>query len=335
MKQIWLRKSGGPEVLQLEEHPDHGAPGPNEAIVDVHYSGINFADIIMRQGLYRDAPPKPFVPGYEASGIISAIGSNVTRFKVGDPVAAGSFFGGYSSKLRVPQDLIFKQPAHLNLKESAGLAVNWITAHAAIVDMGRVRAGDRVVVDSATGGVGTIALQMLKQMGAETIGLTSSPSKMDYIKSLGATPMLQDEFMTDPKLRDFDLILNSQGGKTVRAHYERLGMTGRIVAFGMSSGISGDNRNLFKFIGAALSMPKFSIIKMFNLNAGVYALNALTILKDAKYRANLANAWDIEVEKYKLTPHIDQVFPANRAGDAHAHLASKKAKGKVLISWRA
>ncbi|MBS1958353.1 MAG: zinc-binding dehydrogenase [Bdellovibrionales bacterium] len=333
MRQVWLRRSGGPEVLKVEEHSDPSAPGPDEAIVDIHYSGINFADVVMRQGLYREAPPKPFVPGYEGSGIIAAVGSNIKNFKVGDPVVVGSLFGGYSSKLKVPGDLLFKKPSYLTLEESAGLAVNWITAHAAIVDMGRIRAGDRVVIDSATGGVGTIALQMLKCLGAETIGLTSSPSKMDYIKSLGATPMLQDDFNSKTDLKGFDFILNSQGGKTIRQHYDRLGMTGRIVSIGMSAGIGPGGRDLFQFIGAALQMPKFSIIKMFNLNTGVYALNALTLLDDAKYRANLAKSW-AEVEHYKLKPHIDSVFPAEKASEAHAHLQSRKAKGKVLISWK-
>lgn len=333
MQQIWIRKNGAPDVLSFEDSTEPSSLESNEALIDVHYSGINFADVIMRQGLYRDAPPKPFVPGYEVSGIVTQVGSGVRRFKVGDPVVTGCLFGGYSSQIKAPEDLMFKQPAHLSLAESAGLAVNWITAHAALVDMGRVRAGDRIVVDAATGGVGTIALQMLNHLGAQTIGLTSSPAKLDYIRSLGADAMTHHEFESQPSLGGFDLILNTQGGKTIRQHYDRLGMTGRVIALGFSSGIRAGGGSLVTFIKEGIRFPKFSIVKMFNLNRGVYALNALTLLRDPQYRATLASKWD-EAEKYKLLPHIDHIFPARDIAKAHAHLESRKARGKVLIQWK-
>ena len=332
MKKIWLRKTGGPEVLKIEEEADLHQVGDFEVLINVHYSGINFADIVMRLGLYNDAPKRPYVPGYEVSGIVEKVGKSVTRIKAGDSVFAGTLFGGYASQVCVPEDVVFLVPSYLNLAEAAALPVNWITAHAAIIDMGRVRKGDLVLVDSASGGVGTIALQILKHLGAETIGLTSSTSKLSFIESFGAKGMTHEEFDRSPHLNSFDLILNSQGGKTVRQHYNRLAATGRVVAFGMSSAIHDGKRDYIAFLKTVLSMPHFSLVSMFSKNRGVYALNALALLSDPVYRKTLNEKWNW-VQGFQLKPHIDQIFPAKDTGAAHRFLESKQARGKVMISW--
>ena len=332
MKQIWLRKTGSPKVLSLESAPDLTEVSDDEVLIDVHYSGINFADIIMRLGLYADAPKRPYVPGYEVSGIVKKIGKSVRQFHIGDTVVAATHFGGYSSQVKVPQDLVFLVPPHLTLLEASALPVNWITSHAALIDMGRVRKGDRVLVDAATGGVGTIALQMLKHIGADTTGLTSSVSKLDYIRSLGAKAMTHEEFLTNPNENSYDLILNSQGGSSVRAHYNRLHATGRVVAFGMSSGLKNGKRSLPALLKMVATMPRFSLISMFDKNRGVYALNALSLLQDPTYRKSLQANW-AEIGEQGLRPHVDKIFSADRVGDAHALLESKGARGKVALSW--
>ena len=332
MKKIWLRKNGGPEVLQLEENTPLSEIGPRDVWIQVHYSGINFADIVMRLGLYPAAPPKPFVPGYEVSGIVEKVGSAVTRVKVGDQVLGGSLFGGYASQVCVSEDLVFPLPKGWTLAEGAAMPVNWITAHAAIMDMGRVRKGDKVLLDAATGGVGTIALQMLNRIGAETIGLTSSPAKCSYIESFGAKAMTHEEFKTKGQDLRFDFILNSQGGKTVRDHYNQLTSTGRVVALGISSAIQDGKRNYLTLLKTILSMPKFSLVSMFDKNRGVYALNALTLLQDEEYKKTLQGKWEI-VSDFSMKPHVDKIFPAKEAGKAHRYLESKQARGKVVIGW--
>ncbi len=333
MKKIWLRKNGGPDALSVEEEKDRPLSlGDHDVCIDVHYSGVNFADIVMRLGLYPDAPKRPYVPGYEVSGIVKAVGKNVRRIREGDEVAAGTLFGGYSSVVTTPEDLVFKKPAHLSLTEAAAMPVNWATAYAAIIDMGRARAGDLVLVDAASGGVGTIALQILRHLKAETIGLTSSPSKLDFIKSYGATPMTHAEYQTNQNLPRFDLILNSQGGKSVREHYQQLKHTGRVVAFGMSSAIKDGKRDLIALIKLGITMPRFSLVSMFNQNKGVYALNVLRLLEDVEYVKGIQAKWN-SVEEQKLIPHISQIFKADEIAKAHSFLESRKATGKVLIQW--
>jgi NADPH:quinone reductase-like Zn-dependent oxidoreductase len=332
VKKIWLKKSGKPEVLSLKEHPDIDQVGDHEILVDVHYSGINFADIMMRLGLYPGAPKKPYVPGYEVSGLVKKIGSAVKNFQVGDSVVGGVLFGGYASQVKIPSDLVFPVPKNLDLSQAAALPVNWITAHTALMDMGRVRSGDRVLIDAASGGVGTLALQILKNVGAKTVGLTSSPSKMDYIRSFGAEAYTHEEFRSNHSNEKFDLILNSQGGRSVYDDYNRLLPAGRLIAYGMSSAVKKGKTDIFGLIKMMATMPRFSLISMFDKNRGVFALNALTLLQNSSFRQSLSAKWKT-LEEQKLIPHVDKIFPASEISEAHRFLESKKARGKILISW--
>ncbi|MBP9088959.1 MAG: alcohol dehydrogenase catalytic domain-containing protein [Kofleriaceae bacterium] len=126
------------------------SPKADEIAIDVAFSGINFADIVMRLGLYPDAPKQPVVPGSEVSGRVAAVGRNVKNFGVGDEVVAGTMFGGYTSHLVVAASSVFKRPAHLTLATGAALPVTFFTAHIALAEMTRGRKGDRVLIGSAT-----------------------------------------------------------------------------------------------------------------------------------------------------------------------------------------
>jgi len=333
-QKVWIRKFGAAQVLSLEDTPvinEHVQAGKVQ--VDIHYSGVNFADIIMRLGFYPDAPAKPFVPGYEFSGVVKAVGEGVTKFKVGDEVYGGCVFGAYSSELTISAWMLLKVPEHLNLQQAAALPVAFITNHAALIDMGRIRPGDEVLIDCATGGLGTIALQMLKALGANVTGLTSSQDKKEFIESYGAKAYTHSEFAKRKDLNQYDFILNSQGGKSIREHYDRLGFTGRIVCLGISSGINNGKRDFFSIIKAAMQMPKFSIIKMFDKNRGVYALNALKLMEDEAYGRKHINDFQ-KISEWKIVPHVGGVFSKDEVSKAHKLIEQRKAKGKVLIKWK-
>ena len=170
-RNIVIDSYGAAEKLSVSEMPWADELGPDEVTIDVQYSGINFADIQMRLGFYPDAPPKPFVPGYEVSGIVNKIGTGVSDLAVGDRVMAGTYFGGYASKVTIPRRQVLPLPESVSLQEGAALPVNFFTAHLALFEMARVRAGDRVLIECATGGVGTLAVQMARRAGAAQIPL--------------------------------------------------------------------------------------------------------------------------------------------------------------------
>ncbi|MEP6862201.1 MAG: zinc-binding dehydrogenase [Deltaproteobacteria bacterium] len=307
-------------------------PADDEVAIDVAYSGINFADIQMRLGLYPDAPKKPFVPGYEVSGKVTAVGKNVRDVKKGDEVVAGTYFGGYASHVTLPARQVFKLPDGIDLEAGAALPVNYFTAQLALFEMARIRKGDRILIEPATGGVGVLAIQMARHVGAEVVGLTTSPHKKKFIEELGATAYTVEEFHADATLRGYDLVINSSGGAAIEWQRQRLGMTGRIICLGMSSMTKNGKRSYIKIASALLRTPRISVLKLFDANTGVYALNALHILQDPTWIERLTSSM-AAIPAMQLRPHVGKVFDAKEVAAAHAYLETKQATGKVLLHW--
>ena len=330
-RDIVIDKIGPASALTLREITAR-PPGDDEVAIDVAYSGINFADIHMRLGLYPDAPRRPFVPGYEVSGKVAQVGKNVRDLQPGDPVLAGTFFGGYASTVTIPAQQALKLPAAYDLAAGAALPVACFTAQLAVVEMARVRRGDRVVIESAAGGVGVIAVQMARHLGAEIIGLTTSPHKKSLITGLGATACTVDEFRSDPKLTGYDFILNSSGGDSIEWQRARLGLTGRMVCIGMSSLIKDGKRSLLRIATALMRMPKISVLKLTGANTGIFGLNSLHVLQDPAWAARLTRSL-ATVDQIGVKPHIGKVFPAAEVAAAHAFLETKQATGKLLLQW--
>jgi len=328
---IVIDKFGSAQTLKLREIAPR-TPSDDEVAIEVAYSGINFADIQMRLGFYPDAPKKPFVPGYEVSGKVTAVGKHVTDVKPGDAVVAGTYFGGYASHVTIPARQVFRLPTSIDLAAGAALPVNYFTAQLALFEMARIRRGDRVLIECATGGVGVLATQMARHAGAEVTGLTTSPHKKAFIESLGAKAVTREEFRADATLTNYDFILNASGGAEIQWQRARLGLTGRMVCVGISSGVKDGKRNFARIALAALRTPRISVLKLFDANTGIYALNALHVLRDPTWIERLTKSM-ITIEQMGLRPHVGKVFPATDVADAHTFLETKQATGKVLLAW--
>lgn len=301
--------------------------GENEVQIAVHFSGINFADIVMRLGMYKDAPPKPFVPGYEVSGIVSKIGSAVTRFKLGDKVMAGTRFGGYSSHVIVNEWQVLKTN-DLTLQEASAVPVNYITAYIALHEFGRIRNGDKILIDCATGGVGVFAIQMAKLVGADIVGLTSSPKKKEFIQSFGARAFTHDEFLVSDE-KNFDFILNSRGGKTIKDQYKRLAKSGQLSCIGLQAAIKDGKSSWPARIKAILQTPLYPLLMLVMNSKSVGGFNALDYFDDDQWmQKNMQKMQDMNFK-----PYVGAVFKAHKVAEAHQFLESKKAKGKVILEW--
>ena len=331
-RKVAIEKYGNAQSLVLRDEASRD-PGPDEVAIDVAYSGVNFADVQMRLGFYPDAPKRPFVPGYEVSGRVAAVGPGVTGIQVGEPVAAGTYFGGYASRVVIPAAQVLRVPESISLETAAALPVNFFTAHVALFEMARVRAGDRVLIECATGGVGVLAMQLAREAGAEVTGLTTSPHKKPFIEGYGAIALTRDEFRADETLRGYDMILNASGGAEIKWQRARLGITGRMVCIGVSSGVKDGKRNLPRMALAALRTPRISVLKLFDENTGIYALNALHVLRDPAWIARLTSAF-ADFTRLNVTPHVGKVFPADDVAQAHAYLETRQATGKVLLAWQ-
>src|SRR3954452_19607583 len=183
MKAVVLTKSGAPDVLQVQEWPDPKV-GQGEVRIAVRAAGLNFADTMARLGLYPDAPKTPCVLGYEVAGEVETVGDGVSGFAVGDRVMAGTRFGGQAELVTVPADQALPLPERLSFEQGAAFPVNYGTAYAALIVMGSLREGTRVLIHAAAGGVGIAATQIARNTGAEIFG-TASPAKHEAIRAQG------------------------------------------------------------------------------------------------------------------------------------------------------
>lgn len=330
---LQITRFGGPEVLKLVETPSL-KPGNGQVKIKVAAAGVNFADVVMRMGNYPEAPKPPFVPGYEISGVVEETGPSVQGFKVGDRVVGACRFGGYTSGLILPERQIRKIPKRLSDIEAAAIPVNFMTAWLALHDMARVRKGDRVLVQSAAGGVGVAAVQIAALAGAEVVGLVGSEKKFQAVKSLGAKEVLthaQWEALPESESGGFQVILDSTGGKSLKRSFKSLARGGRVVNFGASSMISGEKRSLPQLFSFLINMPLYTPIRLMMENKGVFGLNMLPLFEDPL----LTQALDQVIQHFdegKLQVLIGKTFPLAQGGEAHSYLQGRSNIGKIILT---
>lgn len=337
MRAIWIRKHGGPEVLEVRETPDP-TPGEGEVRVRVKACGLNFAEVSARQGLYPDAPKPPCVVGYEGAGVIDALGANVKGLAVGQRVLFMKRFGAHADVVCVPAAQAVPMPDSMSFEHGAAIPVNYITAYHMLFRLARVRKGERVLVHMAAGGVGTAALQLCKHHGGiETFG-TCSASKHDFARAQGCDHPIdyrtQDYVAEVRKLTNgegVDFVLDALGGPDWTNGYSLLRESGMLICFGLANAQGAGRRNLFRAAKALFSSPRFGAMQLTNDNKGVAGLNVGHLW----HRIDMLRPEiDDLVRLYSegaIVPQIDSVHPFEKAADAHARIETAKNQGKVLL----
>ncbi|HKO41709.1 MAG TPA: medium chain dehydrogenase/reductase family protein [Pyrinomonadaceae bacterium] len=336
MRQIVTTKSGGVDVLRVEEKPDP-KPGAGEILVDVRAAGLNFADILARQGLYPDGPKKPCVMGYEVAGVISAVGQDVDSSIVGTEVLAMTRFGGQSDKVVVQEKQLFEKPASLSFEEAAAVPVNYLTAWALLVVMGGLRKDESVLIHNAGGGVGLAALDIARHIGAKTYG-TASPGKHEFLRQRGLDHPIdyrnQDWLPELKKLtngRGVELVIDPIGGDHWKKSFAALRHTGRLGMFGVSVASANGLAGKLKMVKAALQMPRFNPIALINKNRGAFGLNLGHMWHEPEKVEEWVEAIVRGIEEGWIKPHVDKAFPFAQAADAHTYMESRKNIGKVVL----
>src|SRR3954447_2672055 len=332
MRAVVITKHGEPSVLQVQERPDP-QPGAGEVRIDVHAAGINFADVMARQGLYQDAPDPPCVVGYEVAGVVDAVGEGVETPSTGDRVFAPIHFGGYASSAVVPAGDAVALPESLSFAQGAAIPVNYATAWVALMQLSNLQPGERVLIHAAAGGVGIAATQIAKRRGAHILG-TASPRKHDAIRGFGVDePIDYTREGWEKGLAPVDLVMDALGGKSFKRSYGLLRPGGRLIAFGASSVVSGEKRNLLKAAPQALPMLRgFNLVEQMQNSKAVVGLNMLTLWKD---RGSL-DAWLAPLQEMlddgSLQPVVSDEVPFDRAGDAHRIITERRNVGKVVLT---
>jgi NADPH:quinone reductase-like Zn-dependent oxidoreductase len=333
--------TGGPEVLKVEERPDPVA-GPGEVRIAVRAAGINFADTMARVGLYPDAPKPPCVLGYEVAGEIESVGEGVDGFKPGDRVMAGTRFGGHAELVVAAADQVLPLPERLSFEQGAAFPVNYGTAYAALILMGGLRQGDRLLIHAAAGGVGTAATQVAANVGAEIFG-TASPSKHEAIRAQGvAHPIdyrdrdFEAEVMQITAGEGVDVIIDALGPASFRKDYRLLRPGGRMVMFGLSEASKGGARSVPAALRSLVAMPLATMpwwksLGLMNENKGVFGLNMLSWWEREGNLDRVTAPLLADLEAGRLEPVVAEAFPFERAGEAHQFIAERRNVGKVVL----
>jgi NADPH:quinone reductase-like Zn-dependent oxidoreductase len=336
MRQVVTTRNGGVEVLEVQNAPDP-KPARGEVAIAVRAAGLNFADILARQGLYPDGPKKPCVMGYEVAGVVEQVGEGVDRALLGKPVVAMTRFRGQAEKVVVGANQIFEKPEGLSFQQTAAIPVNYLTAYALLVVMGGLRKGEAVLIHNAGGGVGLAALDIAKHIGATTYG-TASPGKHEFLRQRGLDHAIdyrnQDWLPVLKELtngRGVELVTDPIGGAHWKKSYAALRTTGRLGMFGVSTASANGLKGKLKLIKAALQMPRFHPLGLLNKNRGVFGLNLGHMWHEPDKIAEWLQAIMAGVSEGWIRPYVDKAFPFEQAGEAHSYMESRKNLGKVVL----
>jgi NADPH:quinone reductase-like Zn-dependent oxidoreductase len=336
MRQIVTTGNGDIGVLKVQETPDL-APGKGEVVIRVKAAGLNFADILARQGLYPDAPKKPCVMGYEVAGVVEALGEGVDKSLQGKAVVALTRFHGQAEQVAVESTQMFEKPDSLSFEQAAAIPVNYLTAYALLAVMGSLQPGEAVLIHNAGGGVGLAALDIAKRLSATTYG-TASPSKHEFLRARGLDHPIDyrnhDWLPTLMKLtgnRGVELVIDPIGGGHWRKSYQALRATGRLGMFGVSTASATGLKGKWGMVKVAWQTPWFHPFGIINKNKGVFGLNLGHMWHEREKVADWMSTLIDGVKEGWIRPHVDKSFSFDQVGEAHAYIEARKNIGKVVL----
>ena len=320
MRAIQVSQTGGPEVLTLVDIPVP-TPKPNEALVEIKASGVNFIDVYFREGRYP--APLPFINGQEAAGIVKEVGAEVSGVKVGDRVAYTSSLGSYAEYAAVPAARLVKIPDGLSFEQGAAAMLQGMTAHYLLNSTYKLQNGETALIHAAAGGVGLLLVQMAKKIGARVIATAGTEEKVQLARDAGADECIiytQADFETETKrLTDgqgVHVVYDGVGKATFDKDLEVLRPRGYLVLFGGSSG----------------AVPPFDLIKL--SQKGSLFITRPTLAHYTAKREELEwRANDVlgSIASGELKLRIHKTYTLSEVEQAHRDLEGRKTSGKLLL----
>jgi len=322
MKSIYVREFGYTGVMEAREAPTP-EPGEKEARVAIRAAGVNYADIMQREGLYPNGPQPPYAAGFEFAGMIDAIGSSVEGWRPGDRVMGLCQTGGYSEYVVTRASTLLKIPEALDFNQGAAVPCQYFTAYHALLTLGNLQAGQTVLIQAAAGGLGTVLVQIAKLAGATVIGTCSADEKCELIRELGCDHPInykekdfRKEVMAITDDKGCELVVESVGGRVFDLSLRCTRQLGRLIVLGVAS---KDSRPIY---GAYL-LPN-------NLTVSGFHLNAYLAKKEAMANAiRDLYAW---VEQGKIRFIVNHTYPLEEAAQAHRDISDRKTSGKVVLT---
>jgi len=340
MQRIMIRRPGGYSALERVEAPDP-EPGPDEVVIAVEAAGVNYADGIIRMGLYESARRLhgyPITPGFEIAGRIAAVGPEVGEWQVGDPVIGLTLFNGYSSRLKLGTDGVFAIPAGLSMPEAATLPTVFLTAWWMVHRQLHPESGETWLVHSAAGGVGSAIVQLARLAGARAIAVVGATHKVEHARRMGADAVIDKSAQALWPAAEalapagFDAIFDANGVATLGDSYAHLAPTGRLLVYGFHSMLPRDGRlNWLKLARDWWRTPRFNPLHMTRDNKSVLAAN-LSFLQSHAPSLRAGMLWLLDrVEKGELQPLPVETWPLQQAAEAQRRLESGQTLGKLAL----
>jgi NADPH2:quinone reductase len=331
MKAVLSKAPGCPDTLVLEEMADP-APGKGQVVIDVKACGVNFPDLLIIQDLYQFKPERPFAPGGEVSGVISAVGEGVSHLKPGDRVLGSTGWGGFAEKVLVDASRALPIPDAMPFEDAAAFLMTYGTSHHALKDRARIKPGESLLVLGAAGGVGLAAVELGKVMGARVIAAASSKEKLATCREHGADETIlypagrldrdaQKAFSEEiKKLTDgqgADVVYDPVGGDYAEPALRATNWEGRFLVVGFAAGdIPRIPLNLALLKGCQI--------------VGVF-WGAFTAREPERNAENVRELFQWYGEG-KIKPFVSNTYTLEKAADALKELASRKAQGKLVLT---
>lgn len=341
VRKVVVPKAGSYDQLTFVEVPP--APlGPDDVAVDVRAIGINYADVIVRMGLYSSAKEFvgwPITPGFEVSGVVSAVGANVTDLAVGAEVYAASLFGGYTSRLVTPRRYVFDKPKNISMEAAAGVPAVMLTAWYAIHELAHPRPGAVCLVHSAAGGVGGCLVQLLKKAGCTVVAVVGSSHKVEAAKVLGADQVIDkstQNLWAEAKKhapQGYDHVFDANGVATLKESYAHLRPAGKLVVYGFHTMMpkTGGRPNWLKLARDFLRTPRYNPLNLTNESKSVLAFNLSYLFDRLDILGPAMTDIGRWIEEGSLVAPPVTTYPFADVARAHADIESGRTVGKLVL----
>ncbi len=324
MKAIVCEERGGPETMRLRDMPEP-QPGPEQVAIRVEACGVNYADVMMRYGLYPGSPEPPFIPGFEVCGTVAATGEGASEFQPGERVAGllrNPQHGGYAEVAVVDQKTVAPWPERFSIEEGAAFPINFLTAYGCLKLCGHLQAGETVLIHSAAGGVGTAAAQLAKRWGARVIGTAGSDEKLSKARELGADVAINyrtGDFAEQVKKATdgagVDLVIDPIGGEVFEKNLRLLKKLGRVIVVGLSS--------------REPNTPKTSSL-LFN-TWGVFGFHMSAMWSRPGLFRSCLDELTAMLAAGEVHPVIGHRLGLNEAAEAHRLMEERENIGKIVL----
>ncbi len=342
MRKIVIHRPGDHSQLKLEQGPAL-VPGPGEVRVRVSAVGVNYADCVVRMGLYASAKEFvgwPITPGFEVAGVVAEVGEGVDapHLQVGTRVVAVTLFGGYASEVVVPAHQVFACPENLSFSQAAAIPSVFLTGYYALYELAAVREGYQVLIHSAAGGVGGAMVQLARRVGCRVVGVVGASHKVERVKALGIEDVIdkstQPLWKTAEKLspEGYQTICDANGVATLSASYEHLAPTGRLIVYGFHTMLpKTGKRNWLKLGWHYLRTPRFDPMRLTNENRSVMGFNLSYMFAHRELLARgLGELLGWFADGTLTAPPVSE-YPLEDVARAHQDLESAQTVGKLVL----